>query len=198
MPKVSPEYMRARRDQIAHAALQEFSARGIHSTSMANIISASGLSAGAIYTHFTGKDDIIEYVARSTVQGLLSRFRETIASSPPPSQEELLHAVGAGVRGSEVTPGFIVQVWGEAATNAEVRAMINTLYADALGFLGEYSVRWLTESRGLTPAAAAAEAPAQARVLLSAIYAHFLQSALIDAHDPEMHAADFGRVFGRG
>lgn len=72
--------------------------------------------------------------------------------------------MGAGLRGSAVTPGFIVQVWGEAAANAEARALINTLYSDALGLLGECSVRWLTESRGLTPEAA----PAQATVQVSA------------------------------
>ena len=45
MPKVSPEHMQARRDQIAHAAIAQFAQRGIHLTSIADIVTASELSA---------------------------------------------------------------------------------------------------------------------------------------------------------
>lgn len=196
MPKVSPEYMQARRDQIARAAIAEFSERGIHSTSMANIIAASDLSAGAIYTHFDGKDDIIAYVSRAAVRGVLSGFEQALASRPLPDAGGILRFITKGIGQAEVSPGFIVQVWGEAATNPDVRATTNEVYAEALGFLRDYATRWLTESRGITPQAAAAEAPAHARVLLSAIYAHILQSALISDHDGEALALDFGRVLG--
>jgi len=64
MPRVSPEHFAARRAQILDAAAACFSRAGFHKTSMQDIIAASGLSAGAIYNYFAGKDQIIEAIAK--------------------------------------------------------------------------------------------------------------------------------------
>lgn len=194
MPKVSPEHMQARRDQIARAAIGEFTARGIHSTSMANIISASGLSAGAIYTHFAGKDDIIAYVSQAAIGGVLAGIRKALSASPLPSEGDVLLLIAEGIRVADVSPGLIVQVWGEAATNPSVRETANDVYAEALHFLREYSATWLVTNRGLASSEAEAQAAPRARVLLSAVYAHILKAALIADHDGAVHAQDFAAL----
>ena len=63
MPKVTVEHKEARRRQVLDAALACFEAKGLHGTTMQDIITASGLSAGAIYTYFASKDAIIEAIA---------------------------------------------------------------------------------------------------------------------------------------
>lgn len=186
MPKVSPEHMQARRDQITRAAVEEFSRRGIHSTSMANIIAASGLSAGAIYTHFAGKHEIIAHVAQTTFHGLFSGV-ETIANTEPiPSPTELVNLISTSITDAQIPSGMIVQIWGEAATNPDVRAAVNMVYTRALEVLREYSVLWLITSEGTPRLSAQRRAVGHARILVSIIYAQILQMSLIEGYDAQV------------
>lgn len=190
MPKVSAEHMQARRDQIARAAVEQFSLRGIHSTSMANIIESSGLSAGAIYRHFSGKDEIIAYVARAAIDSVFAGVRGLLDTEPLPSPAEVMTLITEGVSTSEVSSGYIVQVWGEAATNATVRGIANQVYASAFDFLREYLSVWLTTTQAVELRRARERAATQARIMVSLIYSHILQDALIDGHDSRTLAAD--------
>ena len=63
MPRVTAEHLAARREQIMVAAETCFSRAGFHKTTMQDIIAESGLSAGAIYNYFRGKDELIESIA---------------------------------------------------------------------------------------------------------------------------------------
>ena len=183
MPKISEAQRQARRDQITRAAVEQFAARGIHSTSMANIIDASALSSGAIYTHFSGKDEIIAHVARTTVSGVFSGLEGVLDSDPLPSPEQLLTLITERITQTDVPTGFIVQVWAEAVTNPIVRGAANEVYAGAFEFFREYAALWLSTGGGLDPRQARAQAPRQARLMISLIYAHILQTPLIDSHN---------------
>src|ERR1044072_1008423 len=59
MPKVSDDYLAARRQQILDAAAACFARDGFHRTSMQDIVRESGISAGLVYRYFAGKDDMI-------------------------------------------------------------------------------------------------------------------------------------------
>lgn len=63
MPKLTARTAAARRQQILDAATACFSERGIHATTMQDICQRAGLSPGAVYCWFTGKEAIIEAVA---------------------------------------------------------------------------------------------------------------------------------------
>ncbi len=63
MPKVSPSYLEARRQQILDAAVECFLREGFHRATMQEIVQQSGLSPGAIYRYFKSKDEIIEAIA---------------------------------------------------------------------------------------------------------------------------------------
>jgi AcrR family transcriptional regulator len=58
MPKISEEKRQARRDQILTASWRCFSRRGIHSTSMEDIIREANLSSGAVYLYFQSKEEL--------------------------------------------------------------------------------------------------------------------------------------------
>jgi AcrR family transcriptional regulator len=63
MPKVTDEHRERRRRQILDAAVACFDRRGLHATTTDDIVAEAGLSAGAIYRYFDGKDAIIEAIA---------------------------------------------------------------------------------------------------------------------------------------
>jgi AcrR family transcriptional regulator len=64
MPKMTEEYLEARRKQIIEAAAECFIEKGFKKTSMRDICRAAKLSPGAVYNYFTGKDEIIEAIAQ--------------------------------------------------------------------------------------------------------------------------------------
>ena len=59
MPKRSPEHMKAQRERILRATIRCIGELGLEQTSIATIRSEAGLSTGAIYKHFGGKDEIV-------------------------------------------------------------------------------------------------------------------------------------------
>src|ERR1700750_2986663 len=62
MPKVKPETLAIRREEILQAAEICFARKGFHQTTMQDVIKESGLSAGCIYGHFAGKDELIQAI----------------------------------------------------------------------------------------------------------------------------------------
>ncbi len=59
-PKVSAEYMRARRMEILEAATAVFSEKGFHAATLDDVAAAAGVSKGSIYNHFDSKEDVID------------------------------------------------------------------------------------------------------------------------------------------
>lgn len=59
MPRLTDATKAARRAQIIEAAISCFLEKGYTNASMSDIIKASGLSSGSIYSHFSGKEDIL-------------------------------------------------------------------------------------------------------------------------------------------
>ena len=59
MPKRDAAYMENQRERIMRAALFCISVNGVERTSVADIWKRARLSAGALYVHFKGKDEII-------------------------------------------------------------------------------------------------------------------------------------------
>ena len=78
MPRLTDATKAARRTQIIEAAITCFLERGYINTSMSDIIKASGLSSGSIYSHFTGKEDILT----TAINERLNRIKELYAALP--------------------------------------------------------------------------------------------------------------------
>jgi AcrR family transcriptional regulator len=62
MPRITDERREARREQILEAARACLQEHGLEAVSMEMIIARSGLSTGAVYGYFKGKDEIINAV----------------------------------------------------------------------------------------------------------------------------------------
>src|SRR4051794_10313732 len=59
MPRVTPAHEREVRDRIVRASLRVFAEKGFDRATMQDVVRASGLSVGAIYTYFRSKDELI-------------------------------------------------------------------------------------------------------------------------------------------
>lgn len=90
MPRLTDATKAARRAQIIEAAISCFLEKGYTNTSMSDIIKASGLSSGSIYSHFSGKEDILI----GAVIERLSYLKELYAALPEGAgPQDLLEAI---------------------------------------------------------------------------------------------------------
>ncbi|MDO8614424.1 MAG: TetR/AcrR family transcriptional regulator [Dehalococcoidia bacterium] len=62
MARVTEAHLEARRDQIVNAAWACFARRGYHQTTMQDIATEAGLSAGAIYRYYPSKEAVLEAI----------------------------------------------------------------------------------------------------------------------------------------
>jgi AcrR family transcriptional regulator len=127
MPKVKPETLAARRDEILKAAEICFARQGFHQTTIQDVIRQSGLSAGCIYGHFASKEDLIQAIGErrhARDHALLAVKDEN------PDPLESLRAIARaflgdlqkeeGLRSRRVA----LQLWAEALRDEVVRAQV--------------------------------------------------------------------------
>jgi AcrR family transcriptional regulator len=82
MPRVSPQHEQEVRDRIVRAAIGVFAISGFHRATMQDVVRASGLSVGAIYTYFKGKSDLILAGCDLIADQELGELRERLATVP--------------------------------------------------------------------------------------------------------------------
>jgi AcrR family transcriptional regulator len=127
MPKVSPEYLAARRQQILDAALVCFDRSGFHRTTMQAIFEEAGLSVGAVYRYFDSKEAIIEAIAEQRHAREAELIAEAMAVADP---RLALHRLADLYFGWLSDPNeqqrrrVGVQVWAEAVHHAGLRSVV--------------------------------------------------------------------------
>jgi AcrR family transcriptional regulator len=127
IPKVSQSHLDARRQQILDAAIDCFSRDGLHPTSMQDIVRQSGLSAGALYTYFKSKDEMIAAIAARRH----SHERELIgAAIQDGDAAATLHNVVRSFARSLLHPAeqkarrLSIQLWAEALRNPGILKIV--------------------------------------------------------------------------
>jgi TetR/AcrR family transcriptional regulator, transcriptional repressor of aconitase len=121
MPKVSEEHLAARRRQILDAALVCFSRHGFHGTSMQQICDESGLSPGAVYRYFKGKEEIVRAIAEETLRGLGATLEAGPRGRPAELLERIFDTIDA-VQLRDQRLRLALQIWGEAMVNPRLAA----------------------------------------------------------------------------
>lgn len=196
MPKVTDEHRASRRDQILDAALRCFTERGFQATSMADIIAASGLSAGAIYRYFDGKREIATGVAKRAVGTSAADVLARAATGHAPEPSQVLRAVAAALDRHHVPPGLVVQLWGEAAADPAFRAIaVEAFTTLAAGFTG-YLAHWAVQTGRAHTDGAAAWAEEVTPVMLALGQGYIVQRALFPAFDHDRYMTGLARVIG--
>ncbi|MFF0277541.1 TetR/AcrR family transcriptional regulator [Streptomyces sp. NPDC004330] len=127
MARVSQEHLDARRRQILDGAGRCFARNGFHATSMQDVLGEVGLSAGAVYRYFRGKDEIIGAIASEAFAGIRGAFEEASRTTPPPTPDVLIGAVfrlflEERIEGADgqAFARLIIQVWTETLRNEQL------------------------------------------------------------------------------
>jgi TetR/AcrR family transcriptional regulator, transcriptional repressor of aconitase len=127
MPRVAESYLQARRRQIMDAAITCFAREGFHRTTMQDIVSETGLSAGAIYRYFRSKEDIVAAVAAEHHAAEAAAFAEVSTSDDVAAALCRLVHVSLGRLADPAEQQWrrvTVQVWGEALRNDRVMGIV--------------------------------------------------------------------------
>jgi AcrR family transcriptional regulator len=127
MPRLTARTRDARRQQILGAAQRCFTRNGFQATSMQDIFAEAGLSAGAVYSHFTGKDEIITAIAQDVIDKITSAVEAALTGTEPPTLDEAIGGVFATLQQADVAPIAVI-IWGEAIRNPALSHRLSGLY----------------------------------------------------------------------
>ncbi len=131
MPKMKPQALEARRNQILQAALTCFVQAGYHKTSVDDIASQAGLSKGSIYTHFESKQALLLALLNQMIQ--VTGLPGILGAETTTDQEKFTAALD-GVIGYVQSGDFqdyaalLMVAWREAQSDPEIRQTVAGLY----------------------------------------------------------------------
>lgn len=83
MPKVYPEYRKEAKERIIRVAINLFSKKGYHGTTMDDIASELGVSRGAIYLYFESKETILQEIFLLNQECLREMLEQSSKDSNP-------------------------------------------------------------------------------------------------------------------
>ncbi|MEU6537277.1 TetR/AcrR family transcriptional regulator [Streptomyces sp. NPDC047000] len=184
MARVSQAHLDARRRQILDGAALCFARGGFHATSVQDVLKEIGLSAGAVYRYFDGKDELIEAVVGEVLEVLRQVCADAAVAIPPPLPDVLvsraltrLREIRPGVLdgGAWAYPRLILQVWAEIVRDAEPAARVHAGH-DAVRASWERVVASY-RAAGLIPRSA--DADAMARVMIALAQGLVAQEAVL-------------------
>jgi len=191
MPKISDEKRAARRAQILEAAWKCFQREGLHATTMDDIIRVSGLSAGAVYSYYPSKDDLIQAAVTTSLSGLTALIKPLLLTNPSPA--ELLQRIAETIDRFTTREGYDLKRlallgWSEAQRNERLRETMRSFYRDFRDELATAAKQW---SRA--PDHGAPERDI-AITFLSLILGFVVQSAIIGDVEPNHVAGGLERL----
>lgn len=189
MPKISDEKRAARRQQILNAAWICFQRQGLHATTMDDIIRQAGLSAGAVYSYFKNKDELILAAVTTSLSGLSALVVPLFARDRLPKPEELVRDILDAVESFTAREGFDLKRiallgWAEQQRNETLRGVMQGSYAMFRGQLAASVRVWQRD--GVIDAAA--DADEVARTMLALILGYVVEAAVMGDMRPEMIA----------
>ncbi|GAP48355.1 TetR/AcrR family transcriptional regulator [Streptomyces azureus] len=191
MARVSQEHLDARRRQILDGAALCFARNGFHATSMQDVLKEVGLSAGAVYRYFSGKEELIGAIVGEVLDVVGGVFESAAEQSPPPLPDEMIPGLLATLKearpgvvhnGEWIFPRLMLQVWTETLRNEDLAAIVHAGYA-------RVRAAWVKVVEGYKDAdliAADADPDAMARVMIALAQGFAAQMAVFGEMPPEI------------
>jgi len=191
MPRISDSLREARRAQILEAARACLQEHGLEAVSMEMIIARSGLSTGAVYGYFKGKDEIINAaVTEGTAE--LAGYLVPLLSAPEllPLPELMGRVLDVIVEFGERKPGLDLLVvavhgWSHSQSDPNLKAVARNSYRTLRDLVAQTVRRWQaagTFDRG-------ADADAMAELLTSICLGFVAQRVLAGDAAVQSHVA---------
>lgn len=125
MPKVTEDYLEARRRQILDAAVACFSRKGFHQSTMHDICAEAGVSPGSLYRYFKSKEDIITEMAQDNLRRNMELIREGRQRGDVRSTLNGLADAFFGMLAEEEWSIKVdIELWAEALRNETIRDIL--------------------------------------------------------------------------
>jgi len=192
-PKVPPKYAELQRERILDAAWELFADRGYHDTTMREVAAKLGMSTGVVYTHFTGKGEIIAALAERSRRKRAAMLRRLLEEDSLRSAlTALLEILAETCVGDESRRGAKanVSLLAEAVKGGEIGRHASALYRDAVDVftrLAEGGVRRGEFVSGVDAAAVGK--------FMSALFLGLqMESVLMSDTDSPKHVRAIGRI----
>lgn len=136
MPRVSPEHEQAVRARIVDAAIKVFGDLGYDRASIQDVVRESGLSVGAVYTHFKGKDELFLVACACQAERETTALGLRLAELGGVS-DRLRVAVDwaiSSVEEATLKSALTLHAWAHADNSAELRRVLQERQKDMIGF----------------------------------------------------------------
>ena len=181
MPRVSQEHRAARRAEIIDAALRCFTRSGYRSTTMADIITESGLSAGAIYGYFGGKQELLVAVA-DHVLGDRRALLVSIGGSEVGGLGDIVAGILKNLDESSLGSA-VLQVWAEGSIDPEIGDLVRAVFARMRESVIDMLAAWAVENPPAPGVDSSTWATEVAPVVLGVVQGFMIQKSLIEDFD---------------
>ena len=194
MPKVSQEHLERRRQQILDAAASCFARQGFHATSMQDIFTAAGLSAGAVYRYFPTKTELIRAIAAEALANALPALDNAISDRATPSIPDVVAALVAQLRDGRLARlrPVVLQVWAEAGRDQELAELAKSTLGQLRTHLTQLLERLAAEGRLPSRASTAAAAG----LILALLHGYVIQLAVLGDISPQKVREAAAALFG--
>jgi TetR/AcrR family transcriptional regulator, transcriptional repressor of aconitase len=153
MPKVTEDHRKAQEERFVDAARRCFTRLGVEGTSMEDIRTEAGVSAGLMYRYFGSKDEMI----RAAIAGAMAQFETLIVESGSSARaataEGYLRVLLDNLRRfrhhSEGVDLFklAIQGWAHAQSRPETKAVITESMARQLASYRSAAKNWTTSRK---------------------------------------------------
>jgi AcrR family transcriptional regulator len=132
VPRISDQRRAANRTAILDAARRCFARDGFHQTSMPDLVAEAGISAGAFYRYFAGKDEVVHEIARETFASLVLAIVADLDRLEAPSVADVVQVITTALSAPtftaegreidlDVQARVAVDAWGEVLRDEELR-----------------------------------------------------------------------------
>ncbi len=173
MPKVTDDHRRAQEERFVDAARRCFTRLGVEGTSMEDIRTEAGVSAGLMYRYFGSKDEMIRAAiggALVDVEALIVATGESTRATTAMGYLRLLLQNMQRLRYS--SPGvdlfkLAIQGWAHAQARPKAEAVITESLARQLASYRKAAMQWTTPRK----------ADGAARAIAAAVIGFVVQSA---------------------
>jgi AcrR family transcriptional regulator len=197
VPRLAPATREARRAEIVAAARRCFARDGFHVTTMPDVAREAGLSTGAAYRYFTGKEDLVLEVAQEAFALLFSPLDRLLENSASVTVAEVVDTAVSAVdrphpvdaAGHEVSTTELlqcaVQAWSEVLRHEGLRRRAEEGVHRVLAEIADLL------RRGQTGGTVHEDVDVEgaARVVLALVHGFALQRTAFGLHDVEVFTA---------
>ena len=142
------------RTELLDAAERLFASQGFHATSLDAVADAAGYTKGAVYSNWSGKEDLFFAVYERRVDRFEPQLRAALAASPDP--QEALLSVAATHRSQQDEErdhwlAVFLEFWTHVLRHPQHRARFATIHMRYVDEMAAGVERWVAETGAALP-----------------------------------------------